>query len=302
MAVAELEMKSRSSSWFFLSTVSYEFDEIAHIAAETPYSTRGEDNFLEVTGLILRFFSGDDRTEKRDLFFFLRGISEVNLSHILKEISRTEKRLLHYVFTAVTRHIAADPRYMRKGGILTDLEAIGKPAHAQPTVEEVVEGCSPLLQGSERPGRIVGLIFDYLLGSDRYGSSLHIATLRTAVFELVRTRFIPPQDETTRIDPMQEYLQKEMLQLSREALDETAAMYGWRRGGSARYREAYEKAGHDMLEEIIVHGRRIGHHEALGRHIDGCDIDRYRKEFMGSFQNFWKVLWDNFLKKIRADI
>lgn len=302
MAVAELEMKSKSSAWFFLSSVSYEFDEIAHITAEIPYSTRGEDDFLEVTNLILRFFSGDGRMEKRDLFFFLRGISEVNLSHILKEISRTEKRLLHYVFTAVSRHIAADPRYIRNGNILTDRESMEKPAGQQATVEDIVDGCAPLLQGSERPGRIVGMIFDWLLGKDRYGSSLHTATLRTSVFELIRTRFIPPQSETTRIDPMQEYLQKEMLQLAREALEETTATYGWRKGGSAVYREAYERAGHDMLEEIIVHGRKIRHHEALGRHVGGCDVDTYRERHMGSFQNFWKVLWNNFLKKIRADI
>ena len=99
MAVAELEMKSKASAWYFLSTVSYEFDEIAHITAETPYSTRGEDNFLEITNLILRFFSGEGKTEKRDLFFFLRGISSVNLSHTIKEISRTEKRLMHYIFS-----------------------------------------------------------------------------------------------------------------------------------------------------------------------------------------------------------
>jgi hypothetical protein len=302
MAVAELEFKSRRSAWFFLSTVSYEFDEIAHITAETPYSTRSEDNFLEITNLIRRFFSEDRKTDKRDLFFFLRGISEVNLSHRLKEISRAEKRLLHYVFTAVARHIAADPRYRRNGDIVTDLEAPEKSTGRQATVDEIVAGCAPLLRGAERPGRIVGLISDWLLESDDLGGSMHITTLRTAVFELIRTRFIPARIEATRIDPMQEYLQKEMLQLAREALDETTATYGWRKGGSAQHRGAYERAGWDMLEEIIVQGRKIQHHEALGRHIDDCDAETYREKHMGSFQNFWKVLWDNFLKKIRADI
>lgn len=302
MAVAELEMKSRRSSWFFLSTVSYEFDEIAHITAEIPYSTRGEYNFLEITNLILRFFSGDGKTEKRDLFFFLRGISGNNLSHTLKEISRTEKKLLHYVFTAVARHITADPRYRRNADIVTDIEALEKSTGQQASADEIVAGCAPLLRGSEKPGRIVGLIFDYLLGTDKFGCCIHISTLRTAVFELISTRFIPPQIETTKIDPMQEYLQKEMLQLARASLDENSVTYGWREGGSAEYRDAYEKAGWEMLEEIIVHGKKIQHHEALRRHIAGCDVNAYRKKHMGSFQNFWKVLWDTFLKKIRADI
>ncbi len=302
MAVAELEMKSKRSSWFFLSTVSYEFDEIAHSTAEIPYSTRGEDNFLEITNLILRFFSGDDKIEKRDLFFFLRGISGVNLSHTLKEISQTEKKLLHYVFSAVARHITADPRYRRNADIVTDLEAPGKSTGRQASADEIIAGCAPLLRGSEKPGRLVGLIFDWLLGTEIYGSCIHISTLRTAVFELISTRFIPPRIETTKIDPMQEYLQKEMLLLAREALDETSATYGWRSGGSAEYRGAYEKAGWDMLEEIIVHGSKVQHHEALGRHIAGCDAELYREKHMGSFQNFWKVLWDNFLRKIRADI
>jgi hypothetical protein len=57
-----------------------------------------------------------------------------------------------------------------------------------------------------------------------------------------------------------------------------------------------------MLEEIIVQGRKLQHHEALGRHIDGCGAEEYGRAHKGSFQNFWKVLWDNFIKKIRADI
>jgi len=302
MASAELEMKSRASTWFFLSTVSYEFKEIALISAEIPFSSRGEDNFLEITNLMLRFFSAGGEAEKRDLFFFLKKISEVDLNHILKEISRTEKRLLHYVYSAVTRHIAADPRYTRNGAVLTDLQAEGRSAERQASADEIVAGCASLLQGSETPGRIVGLIFDWLLGEDRYAGSLSIYTLRTATYELIRTRFIPVPVETTRIDPMQEYLQKEMLQLAREALEETAATYGWRKGGSALHREAYGKAGWDMLEEIIIHGRKIQHNEALGRHIDGCGAEAYREKHMGSFQNFWKALWENFLKKIRADI
>ncbi len=302
MAVAELEVKSRSSAWFFLSTVSYEFEEIAHITAETPYSTRGEDNFLEITNLILRFFSGDNKTEKRDLFFFLKGITEVNLSQILKKISRSEKKVLHYIFSAVTRHIRTSPRFERRGSNAIDLEALEPSPRRQATADEIVASCAPLLQGSETPGRAVDLIFDNLSAGNRYASHLHISTLRTAAYELIRSRFIQPHSEITRNDPMQEYLQKEMLRHAEEALAETAGSYGWRKDGSAECREAYEKGGWDMLEEIIVHGRKIPHHEALGRQIEGCDTEIYRKRHMGSFQNFWKALWENFLKKIRADI
>ena len=302
MAIAELEMKSRSSGWFFLSTVSYEFDEIAHITAETPYSTRGEDNLLEITNLSLRFFSGSGNTGKMDLFFFLKGITGVNLSRILKKISRSEKKLLHYIFSAVTRHVASSPRYRRCGDIVTDLEAPCSSPRQQAAADEIIASCAPLLQGSEKPGRIIDLIFDDLLQRGRYSDNIHISTLRTAAYELTRSRFIQPHSEITRNDPMQEYLQKEMFLLAREALHETSGAYGWRKGGSAECREAYEKAGWDMLEEIIVHGRKIQHHEALSRHIKGCSVEVYRKKHMGSFQNFWKVLWEIFLKKIRADI
>jgi hypothetical protein len=175
-------------------------------------------------------------------------------------------------------------------------------AWRQATEEEIVAGCAPLLRGSDKPGRVVGTIFDWLLGMDKYGSGLHISVLRNAVFEMISTRFIPSGKDSTRIDPMQEYLQKEMLLLAREALEETMVTYGWRKGGSAEFRDEYERAGWDMLEESIVHGKKPRHHEALGRHIRGCDVETYRKTHMGSFQNFWKALWDTFLKKIRADI
>ncbi len=302
MAVAGLEVKSRSSSWFFLSTVSYEFEEIAHITAETPYSTRGEDNFLEITNLILRFFSGDDKTEKRDLFFFFKGITEINLSQILKKISRSEKKVLHYIFSAVTRHIRTSPRFERRGSNVIDLEALDPSPRRQATADEIVASCASLLRGSETPGRAVDLIFDNLSAGNRYACLLHISTLRTAAYELIKPRFIQPRSEITRTDPMQEYLQNEMLRLADEALAESAGSYGWRKGGSAGCREAYENAGRDMLEEIIIHGRKIPHHEALRRHIEECDTEIYRKRHMGSFQNFWKSVWENFLKKIRADI
>ncbi len=301
LADAELKSKSNSSSHFFLSTISYEFEEIAHSAAEIPFSKRNENNFLEITELILRFFSTEGKT-KKDLFYYLRGITSVNLRQKLDEISKAEKKLLSFVHTAVTRHIKADPRYRRNINTVTDLEALEKSTWRQATEEEIVAGCAPLLRGSDKPGRVVGIIFDWLLGMDKYGSGLHISVLRNAVFEMISTRFIPSSKDSTRIDPMQEYLQKEMLLLAREALEETMVTYGWRKGGSAEFRDEYERAGWDMLEESIVHGKKPRHHEALGRHIKGCDVETYRKKHMGSFQNFWKALWDTFLKKIRADI
>jgi len=301
MTNAELKVKSKSSSHFFLSTLSYEFEEIAHTASEIPFSKRDENNFLEITDLILRFFSTKGKT-KKDLFYYLRGISGINLRQKLNEISETEKKLLNFVHTTVTRHIKADPRYRRNVNNVTDLEALEKSTWRQATEEEIAAGCAPLLRGSEKPGRVVGLIFDWLLGMDKYGSCLHISVLRNAVFELISTRFIPPREETAKTDPMQEYLQKELLLLAREALEETIVTYGWRKGGSAEFRDEYERAGWDMLEESIVHGRKPQHHEALGRHIRGCDVETYRKIHRGSFQNFWKALWDTFLKKIRADI
>jgi len=302
MAVAELEVKSRSSAWFFLSSISYEFDEIAHVTAEIPYATRGENNFLESANLILRFFSGEGTTGKRDLFFFLRGITGVNLGQILKKISRSEKRLLHYVFSAVNRHVASSSRYRRSGSTVTDLEAVVPQTLRQAGADEIVCGCSAMLQGSETPGGVVDLIFDHISGDERYACYLPVSTLRTAAYELIKSRFILPRREITRIDPMQEYLQKELLGLAEEAIACTVDSYHWRAGGSVEYRDAYKRAGRDMLEEIVIHGRKIPQQEALGRHVEGCSQEVYRAKHRGSFQNFWKSLWENFLKKIRADI
>ena len=302
MAIAELKVRSRTSGGFFLSSVSYEFEEIAHITAEAPYSTRGRDKFLRMTELILGFFQGDDEKKAKDLFNYLRGVTNKNLSQVLKKISRSEKKLLHYVHTAVTRHIASSPRYKRRGDIITDLEAIESSSLRQATIFEIVAACTPLLQGSESPGRLVDMILDDILGKKEYACHLYISTIRISVFELIKSRFIHQPSEITKIDPMQEYLQKEMLGLGLEAMKETVRSYGWKEGGSALYREEYRKAGWDILEEIIVHGRKIPHHEALSRHIPECGENVYRTTHKGSFQNFWKVLWDTFLKKIRADI
>jgi hypothetical protein len=302
MAVAELEVRSRSAEGYFLSSVSYEFEEIAHIAAETPYSKRSRDNFLEITDLILRFFSEEANRTQEDLFLYLRGVTGKNLRQIQKKISSSEKKLLHYVYTAVTRHITYTPRYRRRGDIVTDLEGLESSSLRQVTIFEIVGICAPALRGKERPGELVEMIFNELLRKKDFARHVHISTLRLGVFELIKSRFISQPREITEIDPMQEYLQKEMLLLAGEALNETVATYHWRAEGSGEFMAEYKKAGRDILEEIIVHGSKIPHEEALGRHIAGCDENAYRTTHKGSFQNFWKVLWDNFLKKIRADI
>jgi hypothetical protein len=302
MASAELEVKSRSSGWYFLSTVSYEFEEISHIAAEIPFSSRDDRGCLEITNLILRFFSNEDLADKAGIFYYLKGITGINLSRILKEIARSEKRALHYVFSAVTRHVGSKARYGRRGNLVTDLEAPDLQAGREATTEEIVGACGHLAKGSETPGAMVDAIFDYLDGVDRYPSRLQISTLRTSVYGLIRSRFDLPGMETSNSDPMQEYVQKEMLRLAREAVDETLDQYNWREGGSAALRVSFGKAGTDILEELIIHGRKMPHHEALGRYIDGCDVEVYRGKYRGSFQNFWKSLWEDFLRKIRADL
>lgn len=302
MAVSELQVRSKSAEGFFLSSVSYEFEEMAHVIAETPFSRRNRENSLEIINLILRFFSGEGKKGQKDLFYYLRGITAKNLSGVLKEISRSEKKLLHYVYTAVTRHIKSSPRYRRRGDIVTDLEGQESSSLRQVTIFEITGMCAPVLRGSERPGELVEMIFNELLRKPELSRHLHISTLRLGVFELIKSRFISQPREITELDPMQEYLLKEMLLLAGEALNETVAAYHWRAGGSGEFMAAYKEAGRDILDEIIIHGNKISHEEALGRHIAGCDETSYRTTHKGSFQNFWKVLWDNFLKKNRADI
>jgi hypothetical protein len=197
--------------------------------------------------------------------------------------------------------VAASPRYRRSGDIVTDLEAHDTATLRQATIFEVVGTCAPILRSGEKPGELVEMIFDRLRVNKEFAHHLHISTLRMSVFELLKSRFISRPKESTEIDPMQEYLQKELLDLAREALEETSSSYGWREGCSALYREEYSRAGWDILEEIIVRGEKISHADALGRHVPGCDEKTYRTAHKGSFQNFWKMLWKNFLRKIRAD-
>ena len=78
-----------------------------------------------------------------------------------------------------------------------------------------------------------------------------------------------------------------------EAVEEALSSYGWREGGSAEFRELYAKAVRDILEEMIIHGRKPSFPEVFRRCPgEGGDIE-YRKKHRGSFQNFWKILWEN---------
>jgi hypothetical protein len=301
ISVARLRVMMRSPASYFLNTVSYEFEEIAHMIAEVPFSSRGADKFLKIVDLIIRFFSSEGEKNPEELYKYFRGVTDKNFKQVIKQISSSEKRLHHFINTAVTRHVLSSPRYTRRGDIVTDLEALEASSLRQATIFEIVADCAHLLGDSEKPGRLVDMIFDYILGKRQFSCHLYIKTLQGSVFKLIRSRFTPPAKESTKMDPMQEYIQKETLLLAREALKETAAAYGWREGGSAEFIEAYEKGAWDRLEENIVNGRRMPAHEALGRYIDGLGVNVYESTHKGSFQNFWKVLWENFLKKIRAD-
>jgi hypothetical protein len=302
LAMAELRMRAGTPAWYFLSSVSYEFEDIAEMIATMPFMTRGKDNFYQITDLLLRFFADSGTKGKRDLFNYLHGVTRKNLGSTLKTIAHSEKRMMHYVYAAVSRHVGSSRRFRRRAGIVTDLQAPEESSMRQATIFEIVADCSPLLRGFERPGQIVDLIFDELKRKKRYSCHLSIKTLRISVLDLIKARFIPAEKKIDRRDPMQEYLQKELLEIADEAVEETAVSYGWRSEGSGRFREAYIGAVRDIMEDIIVHGRRMPSHEALGRHLDGCDENVYTTTHKGSFQNFWKVLWENFLKKIRADI
>jgi len=302
MAFAELRMRAKTAAWYFLSTVSYDFEEIANMTAAAPFMTRGKDNFLQISILILKFFSQNEEKGKHDFFSYLHGVTRKNLGQVLKTIARSEKRLQYYVYSAVTRHVASCRRYKRRGTIITDLDCAGKSSLRTATIFEIVPDCAPLLRGFEKPGHLVDIIFDELKNKKRYACHLPVNTLKSAVLDLIKTRFIAGPGEVDRKDPMQEYLEKELLEHGREALEETAASYGWRKDGSGKCRDAYLKAAWDILEDIIVHGRKLSNHEAMARHVPGCDENVYRTTHKGSFQNFWKVLWENFLKKIRADI
>ncbi len=302
LSMADLRLRARSSRWYFLSTLSREFEEIAHEAAEIPYLSRRKDGLLNIVGLILVFFSDNEDTGKERFFFFMKKIAEVNLNQALKRISRSEKQLLHYIFGAVTKHVRAGARFERNGNTVVDA-GYGSfaPTGREASADEIVTLCSSGLSGRETPGKIVDMIFDRLRGEERFKSMLNISTLRTATFDLLKSKFIPPRNEITRNDPMQKFYESEMLRLAGEALEETVCSYHWREGGSADLRDVYRSAGGDYLREIVMHGDKPPMYETFSRHMKECDYQRFRREFRGSFQNFLSLLWNNFLKKIRAD-
>ena len=306
LSEAELRLRAGGEMGFFLESVSYEFSEIAHEVAETHFSERTKEGFFRIVGKIIDFFSQQEAPGDEDpadeLFFFLRGITSRNISNVIARISRSEKKLLHYIYTSITKHIKISERYSRNGDLVTDLKAPppSKSTRASSS-EEIVAICSNKARGGDRPGVLIDLIFDCLEKDSRFISIVKIQTLRSAVFELLKTGHIPDIRKSTKTNPLQDFLQKEMLTLANEAVEETLSSYGWREGGSAEFRELYAKAVRDILEEMIIHGRKPPFPEVFRRCLgEGGDIE-YRKKHRGSFQNFWKLLWENFLKKFRAD-
>ncbi|MCK4538901.1 MAG: hypothetical protein KAV42_08920 [Candidatus Krumholzibacteria bacterium] len=306
LSEAELRVLAGGEMGFFFDSVSYEFSEIAHEVAETHFSERTKEGFFRVVGKIIDFFStrespGDESTAD-ELFFFLRGMTSRNISNVIARISRSEKKLLHYIYTTITKHIRNSERYDREGDSITDLKATppGKTARLASS-EELVSICSNQARGGDRPGILVDLTFDCIEKDSRFISTVKIQALRSAIFELLRGSHIPDIRKSTKSDPLHDFLQKEMLKLAGESVEEALSSYGWREGGSAEFRELYAKAVRDILEEMIVHGRKPPFPEVFKRHLgEGGDVE-YREKHRGSFQNFWKILWENFLKKFRAD-
>jgi len=303
LAAAELEMRSKSRNWYLLGSVSYEFEEIASETAETPFSSRDRNGLLNLVNLIIRFFRDDRIPDKKGFFFFLKRITEKNLSNVIRNVYKSEKSLLHYIFSAVARQIHSATRYKRNGDLVVDQDSKNPSSeNREATVEEIVTLCSPDLEKSMTPAEVIDLIFDSI-GNDRdFISILNISTLRTAVYELVKPRFTPENKDLSDFNPMQECLQKELLNLAVKTVSEIASTYHWRDEGSAEQKELYILVARDLLTETIVHGNRSPVHVIFARHMPGCTRDLYRNKYMGSFQNFWKVTWNCFLKKIRADL
>ncbi|MBN2070298.1 MAG: hypothetical protein JW814_02485 [Candidatus Krumholzibacteriota bacterium] len=303
MAVAELRSRSHSKDWFLLESVSYESEDIASEAAEIPFCSRGNDGFLDLVNLIRRFFRKTKRSDKNDFFLYLKGITGKNVSSVIRDIYRSEKSLLHYIYTAATRHIRNDPRYSREGDRISDLASndTGQSLH-QASVEDIVSLCPVDLPRSVTPGRMTDIIFDALALDERFSPVLELSVLRMAIFQLISSKFTPSIRNIYNSDPMQEYMQKQMLHLAAEAVSEAAEQYHWRDDGSSRYRDLFIKVAADHMEETIMHAERSPSHEIFARYAEHCTREIYRKVYMGSFQNFWNVAWNNLLNKIRADV
>ena len=307
LATADLLVRLSRPEGFVLGVVTFELDVMAHMSAEMPFMKRSGNGLLEVTGLVERFFSGGSidgtaaMNRQEACFYFLKGITENNVSQVIKRVWQTENPVRHYVMIAVNRHVAASGRYERRGELVMDREAPGGQADLrEATPEEVVLLTRAVVKATDTPGMIVDLVFDGLRESGRFRSALRNPSLRSAVFDLLRARHTPPDAGTAGTDPLQEYLLSELIGLAREALAETVAGYRWGDHTDA-LRESFARAGWDYLEEILRHGEAAPRHEILGRYVTDCDRETYRTKYMGSFQHFIGVLWANFMKKFRAE-
>lgn len=307
LATADLLVRLGRPEGFVLGVVTFELDEMAHMSAEMPFMKRSDDGLLEIAGLAARFFAGGavDGTAAMDrheaCFHYLKGITANNVSQVIKRVWQSENPVRHYVMIAVNKHIASSGRYERSGEMVIDLTAPKAAAVSrEATPEELVALTAPDLTASDTPGKVVDLVFERLHGSQRFRPAMRIASLRAAVFELLRARHTPTAAGDTGTDPLQEYLLAELLALAREALEETEATYRWGKH-SAGLREGFRRAGWDYLEETLRYGEAAPRHELLGRYVTDCDVETYRKQYMGSFQHFLGVMWGNFIKKFRAE-
>lgn len=304
---ADLRIRSDRDGLFFLRTVSWDLDDIAWETAEIPFESRCENGFLEVIDLIARFFSRETEPTREDLFLHLKGVASTNLNQTIKRTYRRENQPMHYVYSAVTKHITSGEAYSRDGNRVRRAgmaDSDGGPGavalRREAGVDEIVSLCSGDVGGSDTPGRIVDIVFDRLAGHPRFSPSLGINTLRHAVFTLIKSRFVPAPGGTSEPDPMEKYYRDEMLRLGEITLSETVESYGWREGGSGEFRELFEKTARDLLSEAIINGTMPPFHEAIGRYQENYTREKYEKTHKGSFQSFWNVVRKNFLKIIRA--
>ena len=307
LATADLLVRLSRPEGFALGIVTFELDEMAHMSAEMPFMMRAENGLLEIARLAERFFSGGPvegtaaMNPQEACFYFLKGVTANNVNQVIKRVWQSENPVRHYIMIAVNRHIASSDRYERSGELVIDRAAPPAGGTSREAIpEEAAALAAPVVTSADTPGTIVDRIFDHLRESPRFRPVLHISSVRSAVFELLRARHTPSLPDSAGTDPLQEYLLSELLGLAEEALEETVTQYRW--GDQAPdQRAAFRSAGRDYLEEILRHGETAPRHEILGRYITGCDVDTYRKSYMGSFQHFLGVLWRRFIKKFRAE-
>lgn len=307
LATADLLVRLSRPEGFVLGIVAFELDEMAHMSAEIPFMSRSESGLLEIAGLASRFFAGGtadgtaalDRRES--CFYYLKGITARNVSQVIKRVWQTENPVRHYVMIAVNRHIAASRRYQRSGESVIDREAPeAGSGRREATSEEAAALAAPDVTAADTPARIVDLIFDRLRDADRFRSALRVPSLRSAVFELLRCRHASPAAVGSGSDPLQDYLLTELLGSGRQAIEETMRGYRWGEH-PPELREAFRNAGWDYLQELLRFGEASPRHEILGRYVPGCDAERYRTTYMGSFQHFLGAVWEKFMKKFRAE-